>query len=309
MTSSVARSTAWVEAALVAVTMLGTAIQQPTATATAAEKVAVVASFYAMYEFGRQVGADRVTVRNLTPAGAEPHDYEPTPSDIIAINSAKVLIYNGGGLEPWVKKFLAQVPSRVQKVNATNGIRLATSSQGEDRGSPDPHVWLDPVLAQREVSNILAGFVKADPDGKAVYEANAATFNQKLAGLHDRTQKTFARCGAKVFVANHAAFGYFARRYGLTQITIAGFAPETEPSAAKIREILRLVKRYKLRVIYAETLTSPRVASVIAKEAGIRILVLNPLEGLTDQELKQGKEYLSIMDENVRNLVQGFECR
>ncbi len=274
----------------------------------APQKIAVVASFYPMYEFARQVGADRVTVRNLTPAGAEPHDYELTPREIIAVNEARVLIYNGAGLEPWVQKLLPQIPARVVKVNATEGIPLSSVTSGQDRGPIDPHVWLDPVLAQQQVDNILAGLVKADSDGKVVYEANAVTFKQRLAALHGRIQRTLAPCRKKVFVANHAAFGYFAARYGLTQIAVAGVAPEAEPSAAKVREILRLVRQHGLRVIYYETLASPRVAAAIAREVGARILVLNPIEGLTDEELKQGKDYLSVMEGNVRNLVQGLDC-
>ncbi len=275
---------------------------------TAAEKIAVVGSFYPMYEFARQVGGDRVTVRNLTPAGAEPHDYELTPGDILALNRAKVLIYNGAGLEPWVQKLLPQIPASVLKVNATEGIPLSTVTSGEDRGLIDPHVWLDPVLAQRQVDNILAGLLRADPDGKGVYAANAAKFKRKLAALHTRIPRLVGPCRKKVFVTNHAAFGYLAARYGLTQIAIAGLAPEAEPSAAKIREILRLIRQHGLRVLYYETLVSPRVAATIAREVGARILVLNPIEGLTDEELKQGRDYLTIMDENLLNLMQGLEC-
>lgn len=274
----------------------------------AAGKIAVVASFYPMYEFARQVGGDRITLRNLTPPGAEPHDYELTPGDVLAVNQAQVLIYNGAGLEPWVKKLLSQIPPRVVKVNATEGMRLSTVTSGEDRGLIDPHVWLDPVLAQQQVDTILTGLVRADPDGKNVYEANATKFKQRLAALHDRILKTLGPCRKKVFVANHAAFGYFAARYGLTQIAISGLAPEAEPSAAKIREILRLVRQHGLRIIYYETLASPRVAAVIAREVGARILVLNPLEGLTDEDLKRGRDYLSVTDENLRNLVQGLDC-
>ncbi len=273
-----------------------------------AEKVAVVASFYPMAEFARQVGGDRVTVRNLTPPGAEPHDYELTPKDIVAVNKAKVLIYNGAGLEPWVQKLLPQLPARVIKVNGVEGIRLSTATSGGDKGRLDPHIWLDPVLAQRQIDNITAGLGRADPSGKAVYEENARQFKQKLAELGDRITKTLGPCRKRVFVANHAAFGYFAARYGLTQIAIAGLAPEAEPSAAKIREILELIRQHGLRVIYYETLASPRVATVIAREVGARTLGLNPIEGLTDEELKHGTSYLSVMDENLRNLVQGLDC-
>jgi zinc transport system substrate-binding protein len=277
-------------------------------TTTAAEKITVAASFYPMYEFARQVGGDRVTVRNLTPAGAEPHDYELTPKDIIAVNGAKVLIYNGAGLEPWVQKLLPQILPQVLKVNASEGIRLTTATSGEEQGRPDPHVWLDPILAQRQVDNILAGFLRSDPEGKVVDEANAEKFKQELTALHARFQRTLSSCRKKVFITNHAAFGYFAARYGLTQIAISGLAPDTEPSAAKIRDLIRLARQNEIRVIYYESLVSPRVAAAIGREVGARTLVLDPLEGLTDEDLAQGKNYLSVMGQNLRNLVQGLDC-
>jgi len=278
------------------------------ATAAPAGRIAVVASFYPLYEFARQVGGDRVTVRNLVPAGAEPHDYELTPREVIAVNEARVVIYNGAGLEPWVQKLLPQVPGRVVKVNAGDGIQFMRIGSGQGRGQIDPHVWLDPVLAQRLVDNVLAGLVQADVSGRAVYEANAAAFKAKLGALQERTQRTLAPCRKKVFITTHATFGYFAARYGLTQFAIAGVTPGAEPSAAKIREILRIVRQHDIHVIYYETLVSPRVAATIAREAGARTLVLNPIEGLTGAEVRQGKDYLSVMDENVRSLAQGLDC-
>jgi len=272
------------------------------------DKVAVVASFYPLYEFARRVGGERIAARNLTPAGAEPHDYELTPRNVIAVNAARVLIYNGAGLEPWVRKLLSQIPERVIKVNATDGIQLARIGSGEDRGQVDPHVWLDPALAQRQVDNILGGLLQADPSGRAVYEANAAAFKATLGALHDRIQRTLAPCRRKVFVTSHAAFGYFAARYGLTQVAISGVTLDAEPSAAKIREILRVVRQHDIRVIYYETLVSPRIASAIAREVGARTAVLNPIEGLTDAEQRQGKGYLSVMDDNLRSLTQGLDC-
>ena len=274
----------------------------------AANKIAVAASFYPMYEFARQVGGDRISVRNLTPAGAEPHDYELTPKDILSVNTSKVLIYNGAGLEPWAQKLLPQLPPSVLVVNAAQGIRIAIATSGEDQGKPDPHIWMDPVLAQKQVDTILAGFIKVDPEGKAVYEANAAKFKQELTALHERFQRALSTCRKEIFITNHAAFGYFAARYGLTQTGIAGLAPDAEPSAAQIRELIRLARQNDIRVIYYESLVSPRVAATIAREVGARTLVFDPLEGLTDEELAHGKNYLSVMGENLRNLVQGLDC-
>lgn len=271
-------------------------------------KMVVAASFYPMYEFARQVGGDRTYVRNLTPAGAEPHDYELTPRDMIAVNTSKVLVYNGVGLEPWVQKLLPQLPPSVLVVNAADGIRIATATSGEDQGKPDPHIWMDPILAQKQVDNILVGFSRVDPEGRAVYEANAAKFKGELTALHERFQRALITCRKKIFITNHAAFGYFAARYGLTQIAIAGLAPDAEPSAAKIRELIRLARQYDIRVIYYESLVSPHVAAAIARDVGARTLAFDPLEGLTDEELAHGKTYLSVMGQNLRNLMQGLDC-
>jgi zinc transport system substrate-binding protein len=167
---------------------------------------------------------------------------------------------------------------------------------------------MDPILAQKQVDNILAGFIRADPEGKAVYEANAAKFKQELTGLHEQFQRALSTCRKKIFITNHAAFGYFAARYGLTQIGITGLAPDAEPSAAKVRELIRLARQNDIRVIYYESLVSPRVAAAIAREVGARTLVFDPLEGLTDEELAHGKNYLSVMGQNLRNLMQGLDC-
>ena len=279
-----------------------------TALGRPADRLPVVASFYPLYEFGRHIGGDRVIVRSLVPTGVEPHHYEPTPRDVIALQKARVVVYNGAGFEPWLQRLLPQLPPRVVRVKASEGIPLVTRTAGAERGATDPHVWLDPVLARRQVGNIAAGLVRADPDGRTVYEANAAAYARRLAGLHDRIARTLGPCRKRVFITSHAAFGYFAARYGLTEIAIAGLSPEAEPSAAKIREILRIVRQHGVGVIYYETLTSPRVASTIAREAGGRTLVLNPIEGVTADEQRQGKHYLSIMEENLRNLVQGLDC-
>jgi zinc transport system substrate-binding protein len=290
-----------VPAAMVAVIVLAMGVGRPASGAPA--RLAVAASFYPLYEFAVQVGGDRVAVRNLVPAGVEPHDHELTPRDVAGINASRVLIYNGAGFEPWVQRLVPQLPARVVRVNASEGIALRIAG-----GAPDPHVWLDPILAQRQVDNIAAGLSRADPDGRPRYEAGAAAYREKLQALHERIRRALAPCSKRVFVASHDAFAYFAARYGLRAVTISGLEPEAEPTPAKLREILRIVRQHDIRVIYYETLVSPRVAATIAREVGARTLVLNPVEGLTTAEIRQGRGYLSIMDENARNLAQGLDC-
>lgn len=271
-------------------------------------RLRVVASFYPLFEFSRAVGGERAIVRNLVPAGGEPHAYEPTPRDIVAFARSDVVVYNGLGFEPWLVRLLRQVPARVVRVHASAGLPRLVAAADEARRRPDPHVWLDPVLAQRQVATIAAGLGRADPAGRAVYEANARAYRARLQALHDRYRRTLAPCRKQVFVVSHAAFGYLAARYGLTQVAVAGLEPDAEPSPARIREILRVVRRHGVTVIYYETLVSSRVAATIAREVGARTLILNPIEGLTDEEVRRGKTYLAVMEDNLRHLAQGLDC-
>jgi zinc transport system substrate-binding protein len=270
--------------------------------------ISVVASFFPLADFARGVGGDRVAVRTLVPAGVEPHDYEARPRDIVALSRARVVIYNGAGFEPWLHRVLPQLPDHVTKVNATEGLPLTRLTTRGSRGVTDPHVWLDPLLAQRQVGLIVAGLSRADLGGRHAYENNGAAYAAKLDAQHRRIARAIEPCRQKVFVVAHASFGYFAARYGLKQIPISGVTPEEEPSAAKMREMLRLAREHRVTVIYYETLVSPRVAAALAREIGARTLVLNPLEGLTLEEQRLGKDYFTVMDENLRNLRQGLDC-
>lgn len=279
----------------------------------------VLVSFYPLYEFAQRIGGERVAVRSLVPAGVEPHDFEPTPRDLAALKRAKVVIYNGLGFEPWLKKLLPEVQQAAVLVDTTDSLGLQHEGTvpeatvplepGEERGGLDPHVWLDPVLAQEQVKRILAGFVKADSNGRAAYEANAVALATELQTLHRQFAGTLQQCQRKEFITLHAAFGYMAKRYRLQQLAISGLSPEIEPSPGRLREIVQQARRYDIRVIYYEPLVSPRIAEVIAREVGASLRVLNPLEGLTIEEQHQGKNYFTVMHENLRNLAEGLDCR
>ncbi|HEV8338907.1 MAG TPA: zinc ABC transporter substrate-binding protein [bacterium] len=268
--------------------------------------LSVVASFYPLFEFAGRVGGDRVRVRTLVPAGAEPHDFEPTPADVAALRAADVFIYNGAGLEPWVARLRREISPSTVTVDSSAGLALMTP---HPKGGPDPHVWLDPLLARRQVQNILAGLIRADPDGRSYYEERGTRLQADLAALHGRFAQGLAHCQRRVFITAHAAFGYLASRYRLTMIAISGLTPDAEVPPAKMAAVAREARRHGVRVIYFETLTSPRVAEAIAREVGARTAVLDPLEGLTPEAQRQGKNYVTVMDENLRALAEGLDCR
>lgn len=284
----------------------------------------VVATFYPLYEFARQVAGDRAEVVSLVPAGVEPHDWDPSPADLVHAGKARVFVYNGAGLEPWVGRLLDDPGSRGRVVvNATDGLPLLAADlprHGEDHGAgvarpgrgtaavSDPHVWLDPVLAGRQVDTIRAGLETADPGNATVYADNARAYGARLAALHARFERALGQCGRRDIMVSHAAFSYLARRYRLTVVPIMGLAPESEPSPAQMAAIVKFARRQKIRYIFFETLVSPRLAETIAREIGARTLVLNPIEGLTKEEQAAGKDYVALMDENLRNLRIGLEC-
>lgn len=276
-----------------------------------AARIPVIASFYPLFEFAGRIGGGGAVVRNLVPAGASAHDYEPTAREVAALRGARLVIYNGAGFEPWIKKILPTLPASVVRVNATSGLPLmrGRDAHGHAESGLDPHVWLDPVLARQQAGLILAGFVRADPGRRAAYETNAAALRADFDALHRRYADTLKTCRKQVIVTAHAAFGYLAARYGLTMVPIFGLSPEVEPSPARLRAVLREVRKHGVRVIYYETLTSPRVAQAIAREVGAKTLVLNPVEGLTPAQRAGGATYFTVMDDNLRNLVEGLDCR
>lgn len=285
----------------------------PTTTPVVTGKVPVVATFYPLAHFAEQVGGDRVTVTNVTSSGVEPHDYEPTPKDIITVKQAKLFLFNGSGLDHWAEKLQSELlASGVRVVEVARGL-ASLSGIEEETGQPsatstDPHTWLDPVLAQNEVRVILAALQQADPAGKEVYQRNADVFLQRLSDLDAEYRAGLTTCVTRKVVTAHAAFGYLAKRYNLEQLAIAGISPEVEPSAKRLAELATLAKKDDIHYIFFETLVSPKLAETLAREVGAKTAVFNPLEGLTDDELATGATFVSVMQENLRTLRTALQC-
>jgi len=293
--------------------------QPPANVAVSSPPLRVAASFYPLAEFASQIGQDKVAVTNLTPAGAEPHDFDPSPQDIAALQNSKVFIYNGAGLESWVNRVLPDLQKNgVITVNASQGITLLQGISEEasasvqpsiDPALADPHFWLDPVLAQQEVQTIAHALSAADPSNRAFYEANAAAYQQKLQELDAAFRQKLSSCMQKDIVTSHAAFGYMAKRYAFTMLPIAGLSPDEEPAPKRLAQIAEFARAHSVHYIFFETLVSPRLSQTVASEIGAQTITFNPLEGLTPEELQQGKNYLTVQRENLQNLSTALSCR
>ncbi|OWA33161.1 ABC transporter substrate-binding protein [Saccharibacillus sp. O16] len=175
-----------------------------------------------------------------------------------------------------------------------------------DHGGLDPHVWLSPELAVKEVRSIEAAFAKADPDHAAQYKTNADAYVAKLEALDAEFKSKLSQVKRKDFITQHAAFGYLARDYGLTQVPIAGLSPDQEPSAQEMAGVIEFAKQHQVKTIFFETLVSSKVAETIAAEIGAKTDVLNPLEGLTSEETAAGEDYLSVMRKNLEALSRAL---
>ncbi len=269
-------------------------------------KPLVIASFYPMYDFARQVAGARAQVVSLVPPGVHGHDWEPSPQDVAQVQRARVFVYNGAGFEPWAEKLIKEAarPSTVV-VAASAGL---TRAQAEGEGGVDPHVWLDPVLARGEVEAIRAALERSDPAGKADYADNARALGVRLGTLHDRFESGLRDCARREVVVSHAAFGYLPRRYRLEQVAVMGLAPQAEPSPAALAAIVRFARQRKVTAIFLEPLVSRRLAETLAREVGAKVLSLNPIEGVTAQEAQAGKGYMDLMAQNLASLRVGLGC-
>lgn len=273
------------------------------------KKVAVVTTIFPYYDFVSRVGGDRVRVSCLVPAGVEPHDWEPTPRDIARVFGAQIFVYNGAGLEPWVDAQLGMLQERgVKVVEAARGLDLITASGREAApGTVDPHVWLDPVQAEKIVAGIRDALISVDPQGAAYYSSRARDYIDRLKVLDEEYRAAAKTFKNRDFVTSHAAFAYLARRYGLHQLSVLGLSPDSEPDAAHMADLVSFCRAHRVRYIFTEKLVNPKLAQTLAREAGASTLVLDPIEGLTPAEQARGEDYLLIMRENLANLKKALQ--
>jgi zinc transport system substrate-binding protein len=276
------------------------------------EKLVVYASFYPLAFFAQEIGGDKVEVHTITPVGAEPHDYEPTQKEMVQINQADLLVYNGAGLEGWVEKIKNNVdPQKTRVIETTKNLDLhSTKEEKSDHHQHeedheheiDPHVWLDPQLAKKQAENIKNALVQKDPKHKSMYENNFDQLAKRFDQLDQSYKTELSQLKKRDVITSHAAYGYLTARYGLNQVAISGLSTDQQPSPKKLKEIIQLARQKHISYIFFEKLVQPKVASIVTDEIHAIPLVLDPLEGLTSEEIKKGEDYFTISMRNLQNL-------
>jgi zinc transport system substrate-binding protein len=273
----------------------------------------VSVAFYPFQFVAERVGGDQVSVTNLTPPGAEPHDLELTPQQVASLTTDDLVVFQSG-FQPAVDTAVEQArPKRT--VDTASFLTLMkidhdhadeAEEEGHDHGAYDPHTWLDPVTLADVAARVRDALSAARPEAAEEFATNTTALIADLDRLHADLSADLAHCEITTFITSHAAFGYFAERYGLTQVGINGVEPDVEPSAARIAAVQRIAKENHVTTIFFETLASPAVAESIAGDLGLATDVLDPLEGITADS--RGSDYLEVMRANGAALRKANQC-
>lgn len=282
-------------------------------TASEDGKLNIVTTFYPVYEFTKQVAGDEANVDLLVKAGTEVHGYEPSAKDIARIQEADAFVYENENMETWVHDVEKSLDTtKVNVISATEGMLLLPGGEEEHEGHDhseeghshayDPHVWLSPERAITLVENIRDSLVAKYPEKKDAFETNAAAYIEKLDALDAKYSETLSAAKQKYFVTQHTAFAYLALDYGLKQVSITGVTADEDPTPSRLAELTEYINKYGIKYIYFEENASKSVAETLAKETGVQLDVLNPLESLTDEDMKNGKDYISVMEDNLTAL-------
>ncbi|MCI1933091.1 MAG: metal ABC transporter substrate-binding protein [Ancrocorticia sp.] len=290
----------------------GTQGSASASSSSAAGSVSVAASFYPIAWLTQQLGGDAVSVDIVTPANVEPHDFELAPADITKLEKTSAIIYVAG-FQPSLDDAVATIsgPTIVDLSDAVDLVPLSEdtenaegSSESEDEhGTYDPHFWLDPVRMSDAATAVAAALEKLAPDDADTIKVNLATVTKELQSLDSSYTTGLQGCERTTIVTSHAAFGYLSMRYGLTQVSISGIDPESEPSPADLAAVKKVIQETGTTTVFTEALVSPKTAEAVADEAGATTEVLNPIESEPD-----GGDYVSAMKDNLAALQTALGC-
>jgi zinc transport system substrate-binding protein len=265
-------------------------------------RLKVVASIFPLSEFARAVAGDRAEVSLLLPPGAEIHTWQPSARQILRLGQARLFIYVGAHLEPWAQE--------VVRSQAKSGLKVLEASRGVALVQNDPHIWLDFDQDIRLVARIRSALTELDPGSADAYKKNADSYADGLRRLDLRYRAVLGSCKQRTLVlGGHAAFGYLAARYGLSQVSLYGLSPDSEPTPKHLLEVARRVKEQKIAAVFFESTVNPKLARLLARETGAEALPLNDGANISPAQFAAGLTFLNIMEDNLKSLEHGLRCR
>ncbi|OHD92273.1 MAG: hypothetical protein A2552_06830 [Sulfuricurvum sp. RIFOXYD2_FULL_44_160] len=280
-------------------------------------KPIVSVSTFPLYEAARNIAGDELEVHNIIPLGGDAHMFSPNPTQVAEISNASLFIYNGAGFETWAESLKNTLPKTTQIIDMSQHVAMQKSEEeheeGHDEehqhGAYDPHYWLDIDNMIKMTQTLDAEFSKRLPSKAEIFHGNAATYIGELQKLKAEYTKGLAECNNRTLVSNHDAFGYLAHSNKLENISVVGLSSDEQPSAKNIADIIATVKEHGVKTIFFEEMINDNVSQTIARETGAKAVPLQPLENISQDELKSHQTYLTIMRENLKKLREAMECR
>jgi zinc transport system substrate-binding protein len=272
-------------------------------------RLMVTASIFPLADIVRFIGGERVEVDVLIPSGASPHVFEPSPEVYRRFSETRLFVMVGAGLEFWAEKLIEPNAGKdLRVIRAAAGVELMQTAghdhEPEDHRTGNPHVWLDPVLMKDLAGRICRELTALDPDHSGEYDRNLSRFEELLTGLHHEIESAVTRFSIREFVAFHPSWSYFARRYGLREAGIIQQSPGRNPTPRQIEEIVSAIRRHQIQAVFAEPQFNPAAARAIAEEAGVQVLMLDPLGG-PDRPGRDG--YLALMRYNLTIMQEAMQ--
>jgi len=295
------------------------------------DKLKIFTTIYPFQYFTERIGGDYVTTENIVPPGSDAHSVEVTQRKMVEVAESDAFIHSGTGLESYADSVAnAMEGEKVKIVNATNNVNLLGSEEvhkeeeeehhdehqkeetrdshhehGEDM-DVDPHIWLDPIRSIKVAENIKNALIELSPENKEQFEENFTLLKSDLEKLDAEFKEMVAASKTKTFIVSHSAYGYWEDTYGLEQVGINGLSPTDDPSQSQLVEIINLVKENNLKHIFFESNLTSKVALTVKKETNTNSLTLHNLESITDEDVKENKDYFILMRENIKALKQGL---
>ena len=278
--------------------------------AQAAEPISVVASFSILGDLAQVVGGDLVKVTTLAGPDADAHEFAPSPAHAKAVLSARLFVVNGLNFEPWAQKLAKSAGYKGETVVASKGVtpHEMAAETGHAHAEADPHAWQNPLNVVLYVNNIAAGLTKVDPSGAATYQANAEAYAKQLKDFdaQAKTQLDAIAQPKRKVITSHDAFGYLAARYGITMLAPEGANTDSQPSAKHVAQLIRQIKREKIKAVFVENMSNPKLIAQLSKDAGVSVGATLFSDALSNAS-GPAPTYLKMMNHNLTQLAAGMK--
>lgn len=268
--------------------------------------ISVYTTLYVLEEFATRIGGERVQAVNLIPAGVNPHDYEPSARDIKAVVDSDLFIYNGAGMEPWISTIVMNLSdTQVSTINASERAHLIEVSHA-GYSSYDPHTWVSPSNAILIAQEIRDGLINIDSEYTVYFNDNYKILEQEIIDLDESFQHELTDLLHEEFYISHAAFGYLAEDYGLTQYSISGYTAEDEPSLSALKSLSKRINEQGIKYILVDETESTKIAEVLVGELGLETIPIYTIGSLSPDQKAAGLDYFKLMKLNQQALLKAL---